>query len=402
MSAQTLIIQLARFGDLLQTKRLVKSLQTRSQVHLAVDGSLADLAEIIYPGVVVHALEAHSCPSKKVEDVFRSNVPVIGTIAENEYDLIVNLNFSEMNFSLARIFDPAKVKGYINADGLQQKHAWTRLFFRLAAHRRINPLNLMDFWGLYAPEPISPDRVNPAASGQGQGIGIVLAGKNARRSIPVPALVGLARALRDKTNSSRLVLMGDKAEKPLARQFKDLVGSGPAGDIEDMTGRTGLKDLPDLISSLEMVITPDTGTMHLAAHLGTRVTAFFISSAFCFETGPYGHGHTVFQVMPACAPCMESRKCNFDLVCHDILTGANTFKALCKGADAPMEDAAIFGSFMDDLGVNYLPEQGVDMFGDNRRALRELLRRYLGFDSVQMVIPQEIVRIFYHESQWML
>ena len=36
---------------------------------------------------------------------------------------------------------------------------------------------------------------------------------------------------------------------------------------------------------LDVLLTPDTGIMHLAAHLGVPVFAFFLSSAWCHETG---------------------------------------------------------------------------------------------------------------------
>ncbi len=402
LSSHALVIQLARFGDLLQTKRLVKSLQASSVVHLALDRSLAELAGIVYPGVVVHGLDAHFSPAIQNKDVFRRNFKVISEIAENKFDLVVNLNFSGLNFSLVRLFDPSRVRGYINHSGQETRHSWTRLYFRLTSYRKLSALNLMDFWGLFAPDPLSPDLVNPVASDKGQGLGIVLAGRDPRRSIPASTLAGMAGIFRNRVNSSRIVLLGSKAEIPLAREFRDLAGKAQTAEIEDLTGKTALKDLPEVLGSLEMLLTPDTGTMHLAAHMGTRITAFFISSAFCFETGPYGPGHRVFQTMPGCAPCIESRKCKFDLICHEILKSRSTFRALWKDLDFTGEDAAVFNSFLDDLGVNYRPVQGLDKLADKRKALRELIRRHLGYSPVKTDIPPEISNMFFHEQQWML
>ncbi len=401
MNSRTLIIQLARFGDVLQTKRLVKSLQAHSTVHMAVDSSLARLASLVYPSAVVHPLQAHCSASSKPEDVLKHNFCSLGEISENDYDLVVNLNFSGLNFSLARLFDPSSVRGYINRSGQEARHSWTRLFFRLAAHRKLSALNLMDFWGLYSPHPVSPHEVNPPASGKGRGIGVVLAGRNARRSVPMDILTRITQSFVNRADCSRIVLLGTEAEKSLAREFKCLASPVLADDIEDLTGRTSLTDLPEVLSSLEMIITPDTGTMHLAAHLGVRVVALFVSSAFCFETGPYGQGHRIFQAMPRCGPCVENRECNFDLVCHDILKSKETFRVIWKG-EGPMRESALFESYTDDLGVDYLPLQGLDEQSDRRKALRELLRRYLGYPYADIKISQEDDRIFYHESQWML
>ncbi|WP_051617276.1 glycosyltransferase family 9 protein [Desulfonatronovibrio hydrogenovorans] len=402
MSSETLIIQLARFGDLLQTKRLVKSLQSHSRVHLVVDHSLVDLAELVYPGSVVHGIKAHFSGPGDPMNIFSANTRSMQELSGISPDLVVNLNFSGLNFALSRLFDPGVVKGYSCMNGQEQRHPWTKLFFRLAGHRKLSPLNLVDFWGFFAPAPISPAQVNPPASSSGQGVGIVLAGRNSRRSLDLELLVSLARAARSGARSSRLFLLGSRAEQGLARKFKDLAGPGLTRDIIDLTGKTGWKELTDTVSSLELVVTPDTGTMHLAAHLGTRVLAFFISSAHCFETGPYGQGHTVFQAMPACAPCMESRKCSFDLVCHHLLKQRGIFRAMMGKGRENLEETGMFSALVDELGVDYCLVQGVDEHADHRKALRELLRRHLGLSGQALEVPQEVAGAFFHESQWML
>lgn len=393
---------MARFGDLLQTKRLVKSLQTHSVVHLAVDSSLVPLAEIIYPGTVIHPLKAHAESVTDSKDILQFNSRSIKELVANDFDLVVNLNFSGLNFSLSRLFDPDIVKGYLSIDGQDMRHPWTRLFFRLTGQRRLSPINLMDFWGHFAPSPIAADKVNPSASEEGRGLGVVLAGRNMRRSVPVSSLAVIIQALRSKINSKEIFLLGSNAEKPVAKELKSHISLSLADDINDLTGKTSLIDLKDVVSSLQMVLTPDTGTMHLAAHLGIKVTAFFISSAYCFETGPYGQGHSVLQAMPACAPCVESRQCNFDLVCHDILKQREVIRALWKGKEQHLQDAVIYKSYTDDLGVGYQAQAGVDNFAGKRNGLRELIRRHLGFEPENVDIPDEISRFFFHEKDWML
>ncbi|MFW6005774.1 MAG: glycosyltransferase family 9 protein, partial [Desulfonatronovibrionaceae bacterium] len=303
---------------------------------------------------------------------------------------------------LAGLFDPARVRGYISSSQQQLRHPWTRLFFRLAAHRRLSPLNLMDFWGLYAPFPLPPEKVNPEPGAEGSGLGVVLAGRDMRRSIPMAALVPLVRAVRSRLNSSGIFLLGSAAEKSLAREFKSMAPDSVLNEIHDYTGRTGLQDLPDLVSSLEMVLCPDTGLMHLAAHVGTRVTAFFFSSALCFETGPYGRGHLVYQMLPPCAPCREAKKCNFELACHKMLADAEILKSVCRKASLRNLEALLCKSDLDDLGVNFFPLQGRDPWQDQRKALRELLRLSAGLAPGDAEITPEAAAMFYHESQWML
>ena len=70
-SPRYLVIQLARFGDLLQTKRLLRSLQADGEVHLLVDDSLKSLAHIVYPGIEVHGIAALVIQPKTNRQLFR-------------------------------------------------------------------------------------------------------------------------------------------------------------------------------------------------------------------------------------------------------------------------------------------------------------------------------------------
>ncbi|MFW5730697.1 MAG: hypothetical protein ACOCV7_03520 [Desulfonatronovibrionaceae bacterium] len=127
MSSTTLVIQLARMGDLLQSRRLVKSLQQDSQVHLAVDVSLSRFASVLYPEAVIHPLHAHFRSGESQADCLAFNQRAIQKLAL-DHDLVFNLNFSGLNFALAGLFDPARVRGYISSSQQQLRHPWTRLF----------------------------------------------------------------------------------------------------------------------------------------------------------------------------------------------------------------------------------------------------------------------------------
>jgi len=87
----------------------------------------------------------------------------------------------------------------------------------------------------------------------------------------------------------------------------------------DTTGKTDLKMLLEIVSSCEMVYTPDTGTMHLATFCGTPFTSLFCGPAYPFETLAYNPAVTVFmpdrEVFP-CYPCKDDEVCPYDFACH--------------------------------------------------------------------------------------
>ena len=65
--------------------------------------------------------------------------------------------------------------------------------------------------------------------------------------------------------------------------------------------------LPALLSKASLLITNDSGPMHVAAAVGTPVVALFGPTSVV-RTGPYGAGHRVLVTEISCRPCL-SRTC---------------------------------------------------------------------------------------------
>ena len=213
--ARALVVQLARFGDLLQTRRLVKSLQAAgSEVHLAVDQSLARLAELAFPGAVAHGLPAHRAGSLSAPEFLAAARPVLADLAGAGFGQVYNLNFAGMNFALSTLFDPAAVRGYRLEQGQPRMDPWNKLVFRWTRHRRFAGLNVMDLWGHLADAPLPPGEVNPVARPRGGGLGVVLAGRHSRRSLPPAVLAPLVAAVADTWSARRVALLAPPRKSP--------------------------------------------------------------------------------------------------------------------------------------------------------------------------------------------
>jgi ADP-heptose:LPS heptosyltransferase len=78
-------------------------------------------------------------------------------------------------------------------------------------------------------------------------------------------------------------------------------------------GRTTLDQLIDELRKCRLLITNDTGTMHLAALLGVPVVAIFGSTEASL-TGPLGNGHIILRHHVECSPCFL-RECPIDFRC---------------------------------------------------------------------------------------
>ncbi len=75
----------------------------------------------------------------------------------------------------------------------------------------------------------------------------------------------------------------------------------------DLTGATPVGLLPALLRRASLLLTNDSGPMHIAAAVGTPVVALFGPTS-ALLTGPYGVGHHVLTGTVACRPCF-SRTC---------------------------------------------------------------------------------------------
>ena len=84
----------------------------------------------------------------------------------------------------------------------------------------------------------------------------------------------------------------------------------------NLGGQTSLPELACLYKKAKMVISTDSGPMHLAAAMGTPVIALF-GPTDPARTGPYGSGHAVIRTELPCGPCFlkkcPTKKCMEDI-----------------------------------------------------------------------------------------
>ncbi|AGC49731.1 ADP-heptose--LPS heptosyltransferase [Lawsonia intracellularis] len=399
-----LVIQLARFGDIIQTARLIASLLREGEVHLCVDKTLVELAEAIYPKCIVHGIIAHY---SGVQQVIRDNYRVFNELHFLEFTEIYNLNYSGVNMAFATLFPSEKVRGYIVKDGQPVTEKWIKMGFRWTAQRKVSPLNLVDFWGMLAPNPVIPQDVNPVAKSGGKGLGIVLAGRQARRSLPPEILAPLVRIFFEHTSGKKIYLLGSKTERSIGRTLMSYLPSKLIEKTENLAGKTNWNELVEAVSDLDLVVTPDTGIMHLAARLGVPVCGMFLSSAWAWETGPYGEGHKVWQAVIDCAPCIESKPCNLNVKCLKAYSSPEFHKSIVGIKEQLSTTMACLESSFDELGLIWKNDRENTYVKSVRMAQRALLMEYQGITIASSkefpeIADGRLAMNLYSEADWML
>ncbi len=118
------------------------------------------------------------------------------------------------------------------------------------------------------------------------------------------------------------LLVGVAKDAPIAEEIL----RGFTGAVRNLVGETTLAELIAELRRCDLLLTNDTGTMHLAALLGVRVVAIFGSTEPAL-TGPLGPRHTVLRHHVPCSPCFL-RECPLDFRCMHAVTVDEVVEAI--------------------------------------------------------------------------
>ena len=133
----------------------------------------------------------------------------------------------------------------------------------------------------------------------------------------------LGRRIAEKWEA-KILLFGKEEEHSIIYEILRHLGTRGV----DLAGKTGLLQLAALMQCCTLLVTNDTGTMHVATAVGTPVVALFGSTP-ALATGPWGKGHVVVSKDIPCSPCWK-RICPTDHRCMDLITVDEVEEAVDK------------------------------------------------------------------------
>ena len=120
----------------------------------------------------------------------------------------------------------------------------------------------------------------------------------------------------------RWILFGTPGDETVGLEIAKKLG----GKCVNRIGQTTLGELIDELSACDLLLTNDTGTMHLAALLRVPTISIF-GSTEPLRTGPLGRGHRIFRHHVECSPCFL-RECPLDFRCMHAVTSAEVVGAI--------------------------------------------------------------------------
>jgi lipopolysaccharide heptosyltransferase II len=138
--------------------------------------------------------------------------------------------------------------------------------------------------------------------------------------------------LIDQLNKARIgpvVLFGAPSERGVVDEVNRLTAQSPI----DLVGQTGIGLLPALLRKAAVLVTNDSGPMHVAAAVGTPVVAMFGPTSPT-RTGPYGDAHHVLRAGIPCSPCFSRRCGNVNqLECLTAIRPSEVFRAVQQAVE---------------------------------------------------------------------
>ena len=334
-----LIIQLSRMGDLVQTLPLLKRLKQEKPGCEITLMCVQEFSEVIRDSRpadrLIHLLREDVIEALKPGD--QANLSSINHILEiselkEEYDFVINLTHTSGSGHICERITAKKKAGRINANKGEVRLSgdWAKYLFAFSRNRTENLFNLVDMYvgmSRISHKPVKDYlKVAPHArdkahallktngyNEKGRLIAFQMGANKPHRAWPADNFVLLADRLM-KHADIEIVLLGSEKEKDIGSKFQ-----GQAGfPVIDLIGKTGLADLPAIIKQCDLIISNDTGPIHIAAAVGTKVLGLYFSTACFSETAPYGEGNVIIQAELPCSPCHEREMCE-ELECRDYL-----------------------------------------------------------------------------------
>jgi lipopolysaccharide heptosyltransferase II len=111
----------------------------------------------------------------------------------------------------------------------------------------------------------------------------------------------LVHLLAQKFSATYFVILGSGEDQPLG----EIIARAAPERCLNLCGKTSLPETIEWLRLCRLMITNDTGPMHIAAALGKPLVALF-GPTTPHRTGPYGQLQNVLQIELPCEPCMKS------------------------------------------------------------------------------------------------
>ncbi len=310
-----LLLRLERIGDLIMTLQAigdVRTLAPGAQIDLVVGSWNAALAQAIAGVNRVETVDARWLargsdgvgPAALVRHAWRWR--------SRAYDLAINFEPDIRSNMMLAASGAARTVGWSSGGGGPVLDR--ALGYDPGAHTSDNARRLVESaFGRTAAGPRHslldvPDAAAAKAAaklrhtGRGPLVGIHVSGGRSIKQWPPERFAELGARLAD-IRGATIVATGGLSDRPMVEALRRALGSRP---VIDAAGSDDLLETAAILASLDVLVTGDTGPMHLASAVGTPVAAVFGPSD-PVRYAPRGPHDRIVRIDLPCSPCNRIR-----------------------------------------------------------------------------------------------
>jgi 3-deoxy-D-manno-octulosonic-acid transferase/heptosyltransferase-1 len=332
-----LIIKLSAIGDVVHTLPSLAALR-KSSPDAHISWVVEEAASPIIKGnpyidtLLISRRKAWSDNLKKgkhIGETLKEIKMFIQALRQRPYDIVIDFNGLLKSAILVWLSGSQRKIGYNSFQELSGLFYNEKIFENMNIHAVDRYLDFVRYLGLACDNPEFYLPISPADI---QVVDTMLSDSGIDKDKKFIAISPMSFAGETRLwYEDRFAALADRI---ISKLKTDVVftGNGSGGMIDriqsmmtnkalNLEGRTSLLELAHLYRRAELLVTPDSGPMHIAAAVGTPVIALFGPSAY-WRTGPYGAGHTIIRTDLPCSPCFlkkcSTKKCMEDIAIEDV------------------------------------------------------------------------------------
>jgi lipopolysaccharide heptosyltransferase II len=305
---KVLILKPSSLGDVVQALpvlRLIKQHRPHSKVFWWVERGLMGLLEGDPDLTGIIPFNRNEWPSLRACKHMWSNIQ---WMRDQKFDWVIDLQ------SLARSGSVAWLANGKLTVGLDDPREGARCLFDHAVVRAGYDQHAVDWYLSVLPKlgvPVGkftwlPKRAEAARCirtrwpvEQSQWVALQPGARWLNKRWPAEYYAAVVRDLSSGRPGLRFAVLGSAEDRPLAEKI-----CATANDrCLDLTGALSLPEMIEWIRACSLMVSNDTGPMHVAAAVGTPLLGIF-GPTHPSRTGPYGQLANVVRSQVSCAPCM--------------------------------------------------------------------------------------------------
>jgi len=305
-----LILKPSSLGDVIQALPVLRLLKLHfrdAEIFWWIDSALAPLLEGDFDltGIALFERKRWKSPQHWPE-MIRS----VRRLREQAYDLVIDLQCLARSGAFAWLADGTFLIG------LDEVREGARGFYDVAVPRKSFHTHAVDWYLSVLPKlgvPVHnnfewlPERTQIAADVKTKWrtehfrwITIQPGARWQTKRWPAGNFAELVRLAAKHFPTFRFAILGDAEDRPSG----EIISCAAPEQCLNLCGETSLPEMVEWLRLCDLMITNDTGPMHVAAALGKPLIALF-GPTEPRRTGPYGQLENVLRIDIPCSPCFK-------------------------------------------------------------------------------------------------